>query len=91
MLGERSSRRRSSPTGDSLCPDALSRQQKLKERELRKLSERVEKLREERQLLSEEAKQLRDHNYSLMSEINGLAQEKSAALLANRDLQIEVS
>ncbi|XP_040051645.2 caspase recruitment domain-containing protein 9 isoform X2 [Gasterosteus aculeatus] len=69
---------------------SVAEEQKLKERELRKLSERVEKLREERQLLSEEAKQLRDHNYSLMSEINGLAQEKSAALLANRDLQIEV-
>ncbi|XP_037339033.2 caspase recruitment domain-containing protein 9 isoform X1 [Pungitius pungitius] len=70
--------------------DALSRQQQLKEHELRKLSERVQKLREERELLSEEAKQLRDHNYSLMADITGLAQEKSAALLANRDLQIEV-
>ncbi|KAM8886959.1 LOW QUALITY PROTEIN: caspase recruitment domain-containing protein 9 [Spinachia spinachia] len=60
--------------------DALSRQQQLKE-----LSERVQKLRGD-----EEAKHLREHNYSLMADINGLTQEKSAALLANRDLQIEV-
>lgn len=71
--------------------EAWSRQQQLRERELRKLSERVQKLREERERLSEEVKQLRDHNYSLMSDVTSLGQEKSAALLANRDLQIEVS
>ncbi|XP_061586150.1 caspase recruitment domain-containing protein 9 [Cololabis saira] len=70
--------------------EAFSRQQKLKERELKKLSERVQKIREERQRLCEELKQLRDHNYSLMADINTLNQEKSAAQLANRDLQIEV-
>ncbi|KAF7642672.1 hypothetical protein LDENG_00253340, partial [Lucifuga dentata] len=70
--------------------EAWSRQQQLKDRELRKLTERVQKVREERERLSEEVKQLRDHNYSLMSNINTLSQEKSAALLANRDLQIEV-
>lgn len=51
----------------------------------------MQKLREERERLSEEVKQLRDHNYSLMSDVTSLGQEKSAALLANRDLQIEVS
>ncbi|XP_059193384.1 caspase recruitment domain-containing protein 9 [Centropristis striata] len=70
--------------------EVWSRQQQLRDRELRKLTERVQKLREERERLSEEAKQLRDHNYSLMADINTLGQEKSAALLANRDLQIEV-
>ncbi|KAM4745171.1 caspase recruitment domain-containing protein 9 isoform 2-T4 [Anableps anableps] len=70
--------------------EAWSRQQKLKDRELKKLTERVQKLREEREQLNEELKQLRDHNYSLMADINALNQEKSNALLANRDLQIEV-
>jgi len=51
----------------------------------------VQKVREERERLSEEVKQLRDHNYSLMADVNTLGQEKSAALLANRDLQLEVS
>lgn len=68
-----------------------SRQQQLRDRELKKLTERVQKLREERERLSEEVKQFRDHNYSLMADINTLSQEKSNALLANRDLQIEVS
>lgn len=71
--------------------EAWSRQQQLRDRELRKLTERVQKFREERDRLSEEMKQLRDHNYSLMADINTLNQEKSNALLANRDLQIEVS
>jgi len=66
-------------------------QQQLKDRELRKLTERVQKIRGERERLSEEVKQLREHNYSLMADINTLNQEKSSALLANRDLQIEVS
>ncbi|XP_037536771.1 caspase recruitment domain-containing protein 9 [Nematolebias whitei] len=70
--------------------EALSRQQQLKDRELKKLTERVQKIREEREQLKEEVKQLRDHNYSLMSDINTLNQEKSNTLLANRDLQIEV-
>uniref|UniRef100_A0A8C2WJQ2 Uncharacterized protein n=2 Tax=Cyclopterus lumpus TaxID=8103 RepID=A0A8C2WJQ2_CYCLU len=70
--------------------EAWSRQQQLKDRELRKLTERVQKVREEREQLSEEVKQLRNHNYSLMADVNTLGQEKSSALLANRDLQIEV-
>ncbi|XP_056275107.1 caspase recruitment domain-containing protein 9 isoform X2 [Pseudoliparis swirei] len=70
--------------------EAWSRQQQLKDGELRKLTERVQKVREERERLSEEVKQLRDHNYSLMADVNTLGQEKSAALLANRDLQLEV-
>ncbi|XP_070759811.1 caspase recruitment domain-containing protein 9 [Enoplosus armatus] len=70
--------------------EVWSRQQQLRDRELKKLTERVQKVREERERLSEEVKQLRDHNYSLMADINTLSQEKSNALLANRDLQIEV-
>ncbi|XP_024132045.1 caspase recruitment domain-containing protein 9 isoform X2 [Oryzias melastigma] len=69
---------------------AWSFQQKLKDRELIKLTERLQKLRSEREYLTEEVKHLRDHNYSLMADINALNQEKSNALLANRDLQIEV-
>ncbi|XP_026178415.1 caspase recruitment domain-containing protein 9 isoform X2 [Mastacembelus armatus] len=70
--------------------EARSQHQQLKDRELKKLTDRVQKFREERERLSEEVKQLRDHNYSLMADINTLNQEKSNALLANRDLQIEV-
>ncbi|XP_068166772.1 caspase recruitment domain-containing protein 9 [Antennarius striatus] len=70
--------------------EARSHQQQLRERELRKLSDRMQEVREERAQLSEEVKTLRDHNYSLMSDINMLGQEKSNALLANRDMQIEV-
>ena len=71
--------------------EAWSQQQQLRDHELRKLTERVQKVREERERLSDEVKQLRDHNYSLMADINTLNQERSNALLANRDLQIEVS
>ncbi|XP_053277505.1 caspase recruitment domain-containing protein 9 isoform X1 [Pleuronectes platessa] len=70
--------------------EAWSQQQQLRDHELRKLTERVQKVREERERLSDEVKQLRDHNYSLMADINTLNQERSNALLANRDLQIEV-
>ncbi|CAJ1069369.1 hypothetical protein L3Q82_023465 [Xyrichtys novacula] len=70
--------------------EVWSQQQQLKDRESRKLKERLHKIREERERLSEEVKQLRDHNYSLMADINSLSQERSNALLANRDLQIEV-
>ncbi|XP_034027320.1 caspase recruitment domain-containing protein 9 [Thalassophryne amazonica] len=70
--------------------EAWSQQQQLGDRGMRKVTERLQKVREERDRLSEEAKQLRDHNYSLMADINSLSQEKSHALLANRDLQIEV-
>ncbi|XP_007543098.1 caspase recruitment domain-containing protein 9 isoform X2 [Poecilia latipinna] len=70
--------------------EAWSRQQKLKERELKKLTERVQKLREEREQLTEELKKLRLHNYNLMADVTNLTQDKSNALLANRDLQIEV-
>lgn len=71
--------------------EVWSRQQQLRDCELKKLTERMHKVREERERLSEEVKQLRDHNYNLMADINTLGQEKSNALLANRDLQIEVS
>ncbi|XP_028270529.1 caspase recruitment domain-containing protein 9 [Parambassis ranga] len=83
-------RRRQQACSAAKDQEAWSRQQQLRDRELRKLTERVQKFREERERLSEEVKQLRDHNYSLMADINSLNQEKSNALLANRDLQIEV-
>ncbi|XP_034548004.1 caspase recruitment domain-containing protein 9 [Notolabrus celidotus] len=69
--------------------EVWSRRQQLRDRELRKMTEHMHKVREERERLSEEVKHLRDHNYSLMADINSLSQERSNALLANRDLQIE--
>ncbi|KAL3976336.1 disintegrin and metalloproteinase domain-containing protein 23 [Sarotherodon galilaeus] len=83
-------RRRQQACSAAKDQEVWSRQQQLKDRELKKLTERVQKIRDERERLSEEVKQLRDHNYSLMADINSLNQEKSNALLANRDLQIEV-
>ncbi|XP_071370575.1 caspase recruitment domain-containing protein 9-like, partial [Centroberyx affinis] len=83
-------RRRQQACSVSKEQEAWSRQRQLRDRELRRLTERVQKVREERERLSEEVKQLRDHNYSLMADINTLSQEKNNALLANRDLQIEV-
>nr|WOZ29611.1 caspase recruitment domain family member 9 [Siniperca chuatsi] len=83
-------RRRQQARSVAKDQEAWSRQQQLRDHELRKLTERMQKVREERERLSEEVKQLRDHNYGLMADINSLSQEKSNALLANRDLQIEV-
>ncbi|XP_029915374.1 caspase recruitment domain-containing protein 9 [Myripristis murdjan] len=83
-------RRRQQACSVAKDQEAWSRQQQLRERELRRLTERVQKLREERERLSEELRQLRDHNYSLMADINTLGQDKNHALLANRDLQIEL-
>ncbi|KAM7390948.1 hypothetical protein PAMP_021675 [Pampus punctatissimus] len=88
LQGER--RRRQQACSVVKEQEVWSQQQQLRDREMRKLTERVQKVREERERLSEEVKQLRDHNYSLMADINTLIQEKSNALLANRDLQIEV-
>ncbi|XP_030579600.1 caspase recruitment domain-containing protein 9 [Archocentrus centrarchus] len=83
-------RRRQQACSAAKDQEAWSHQQQLRERELKKLTERLQKIRDERERLSEEVKQLRDHNYSLMADINSLTQEKSNTLLANRDLQIEV-
>ncbi|XP_036955485.1 caspase recruitment domain-containing protein 9 [Acanthopagrus latus] len=83
-------RRRQQACSVARDQEASSRQNQLRDRELKKMTERVQKVRGEREQLSEEVKQLRDHNYSLMADINKLNQEKSSALLANRDLQIEV-
>uniref|UniRef100_A0A8C7ZI30 CARD domain-containing protein n=1 Tax=Oryzias sinensis TaxID=183150 RepID=A0A8C7ZI30_9TELE len=75
----------------SAAKDQVGRRPRLKDRELMKLTESLQKMQSEREYLTEEVKHLRDHNYSLMTNINALNQEKSNALLANRDLQIEVS
>ncbi|XP_029366945.1 caspase recruitment domain-containing protein 9 isoform X2 [Echeneis naucrates] len=83
-------RRRQQACSAAKDQEAWSQQQKLRDHELRKMTERVQKIREERERLNEETKQLRDHNYSLMADINALNQEKSTALLANKDLQIQV-
>ncbi|KAM4615846.1 caspase recruitment domain-containing protein 9 [Polymixia lowei] len=65
-------------------------QQQLTDRELRRLSERVQKSREEKERLNEEVKHLREHNYILMADVTTLGQEKNNALLANKDLQLEM-
>ncbi|MEQ2179801.1 hypothetical protein GOODEAATRI_028865, partial [Goodea atripinnis] len=64
----------------------LSRLQRVLQDERRRRQQACSVAKEQ---LNEELKQLRDHNYSLMADINTLNQEKSNALLANRDLQIE--
>uniref|UniRef100_A0A3P9MHS5 CARD domain-containing protein n=1 Tax=Oryzias latipes TaxID=8090 RepID=A0A3P9MHS5_ORYLA len=83
-------RRRQQACSAAKDQEVWSYNQQLKDRELMKLTESLQKMQSEREYLTEEVKHLRDHNYSLMTNINALNQEKSNALLANRDLQIEV-
>ncbi|XP_030647704.1 caspase recruitment domain-containing protein 9 [Chanos chanos] len=66
------------------------RQMQVRESELRKQQERVQRLREERDQLWEEVRHLKDENYSLMRDVTRLSEEKNSALMGNRDLQLEI-
>ncbi|XP_018955585.2 caspase recruitment domain-containing protein 9-like [Cyprinus carpio] len=69
--------------------DAI-RQLQLCESELHKQKDRVQRTREERERMCEEARKLRDENYRLMHDLTRLSEEKSCALMCNRDLQLEI-
>lgn len=58
---------------------------------LRKHQERAQKMKEERDSLSKELRKCKDENYSLAMSYARQSEEKSAALMKNRDLILEVS
>ncbi|NWI15596.1 CARD9 protein, partial [Crypturellus soui] len=57
---------------------------------LRKHQERAHKMREERDSLSKELRKCKDENYSLAMSYAKQSEEKSAALMKNRDLLLEI-
>ncbi|XP_072739166.1 caspase recruitment domain-containing protein 9 isoform X2 [Ciconia boyciana] len=57
---------------------------------LRKHQERAQKLKEERDSLSKELRKCKDENYNLAMSYAKQSEEKSAALMKNRDLILEI-
>ncbi|XP_042734758.1 caspase recruitment domain-containing protein 9 isoform X4 [Lagopus leucura] len=57
---------------------------------LRKHQERVQKMKEERDSLSRELRKCKDENYSLAMSYARQSEEKSSALMKNRDLLLEI-
>ncbi|NXC41848.1 CARD9 protein, partial [Penelope pileata] len=57
---------------------------------LRKHQERVQKMKEERDSLSKELRKCKDENYNLAMSYAKQSEEKSAALMKNRDLLLEI-
>ncbi|NXH17907.1 CARD9 protein, partial [Bucco capensis] len=57
---------------------------------LRKHQERAQKMKEERDSLSKELKKCKDENYNLAMSYARQSEEKSAALMKNRDLLLEI-
>ncbi|XP_062446800.1 caspase recruitment domain-containing protein 9 isoform X3 [Rhea pennata] len=57
---------------------------------LHKHQERAQKMREERDMLSKELRKCKDENYSLAMSYAKQSEEKSAALMKNRDLLLEI-
>uniref|UniRef100_A0A8C3LS14 Caspase recruitment domain family member 9 n=1 Tax=Chrysolophus pictus TaxID=9089 RepID=A0A8C3LS14_CHRPC len=57
---------------------------------LRKHQERVQKMKEERDSLSKELRKCKDENYSLAMSYARQSEEKSSALMKNRDLLLEI-
>ncbi|XP_078498032.1 caspase recruitment domain-containing protein 9 isoform X2 [Lissotriton helveticus] len=62
----------------------------VKDSELRKHQERVQKMKEERDHFSEELRKLKDENYDLAMKYATQSEDKNAALMRSRDLQIEI-
>ncbi|NXQ25968.1 CARD9 protein, partial [Alaudala cheleensis] len=57
---------------------------------LRKHQERTQRMKEERDSLSKELRKCKDENYNLALSYAKLSEEKSAALMKNRDLLLEI-
>ncbi|XP_053329345.1 caspase recruitment domain-containing protein 9 [Spea bombifrons] len=66
------------------------RQMQLKDSELKKHQERVQKMKEERDNFSKELKKCKDENYDLAMRFASQSEEKNSALMKNRDLQLEI-
>ncbi|XP_063287693.1 caspase recruitment domain-containing protein 9 isoform X1 [Pelobates fuscus] len=66
------------------------RQMQVKDSELKKHQERVQKMKEERDNFNKELKKCKDENYDLAMRFASQSEEKNSALMKNRDLQLEI-
>ncbi|KAG8447511.1 hypothetical protein GDO86_014857 [Hymenochirus boettgeri] len=66
------------------------RQMQVKDNELKKQQERVQRIKEERDNLIVELKKCKDENYDLAMRFAHQSEEKNVALMKNRDLQLEI-
>lgn len=70
--------------------DDFIKELRVKDSLLRKHQERVQRLKEECEAGSRELKRCKDENYDLALRLARQSEEKGAALMRNRDLQLEV-
>lgn len=70
--------------------DDFIKELRIKDSLLRKHQERVQKLKEDCEACSRELKRCKDENYDLAMRLARQSEEKGAALMRNRDLQLEV-
>ncbi|XP_041430792.1 caspase recruitment domain-containing protein 9 isoform X2 [Xenopus laevis] len=68
----------------------IIRQTQVKDNELKKYQERVRKMKEATDNLNVELKKFKDENYDLAMKYARQSEEKNAALMRNRDLQLEI-
>ncbi|NXU57717.1 CARD9 protein, partial [Turnix velox] len=66
------------------------REMRVRDSLLRKHQERAQKMKEERDSLSKELRRCKDENYNLAMSFAKQSEEKSAALMKNRDLILEI-
>ncbi|XP_075761698.1 caspase recruitment domain-containing protein 9 isoform X3 [Pelodiscus sinensis] len=69
--------------------DAL-KEMRVRDSVLRKHQERAQKMKEERDHLSKELRKCKDENYELAMSYARQSEEKNAALMKSRDLQLEI-
>ncbi|KAH1179300.1 hypothetical protein KIL84_021883 [Mauremys mutica] len=69
--------------------DAL-KEMRVRDSVLRKHQERAQKMKEERDSLAKELRKCKDENYDLAMSYAKQSEEKNAALMKNRDLQLEI-
>lgn len=70
--------------------DDFIKELRVKDSLLRKHQERVQRLKEECEAGSRELKRCKEENYDLAMRLARQSEEKGAALMRNRDLQLEV-
>ncbi|XP_063791883.1 caspase recruitment domain-containing protein 9 [Pseudophryne corroboree] len=74
-----------------LCEkEDIIRQTQVKDSELRKHQERVQKMKEEMSSFIKELKKCKEENYELAMKYAQQSEEKNGALMKNRDLQLEI-
>ncbi|KAM5146152.1 caspase recruitment domain-containing protein 9 [Mantella aurantiaca] len=70
--------------------EASIRQLQVKDSEMKKYQERVQKMKEERDNFNKELKKCKDEIYELAMKYAQLSEEKTNAVMRNRDLQLEI-